>query len=149
MKAWEVPVPGANERIEALRETVEVVRRAWEGDPFTFEGEHLSVRGGLCIPAPAQPPRVVVGVGSSRRLLRSALEYADEINVYADNDFIKDAHREIERAGREVQLSAYLWDWPDDIQDRLKEWEQLGVSRAFLTFWDPFDRLETAAAWLG
>jgi hypothetical protein len=38
----------------------------------------------------------VVGAGSSRQLIRSAVEYADEINVYADDNVIRFARQEIE-----------------------------------------------------
>jgi len=39
----------------------------------------------------------------------------------------------------------YVWDWPEDIAGALAGWEQLGVERAFLTFWHPFDTLAHAA----
>jgi hypothetical protein len=30
----------------------------------------------------------------------------------------------------------------------LKEWEQLGVERTFVTFWEPFDKLERGLKWM-
>ncbi len=148
MRAWGVPVPPATARIELLRETIEVLRRIWYGEAVTFEGRHLNIHGGFCAPTPAEQPRVVVGVGNSRRLLRSAIEYADEINVYADEDLIRAARREIEASGRRVVLSAFVWDWREDIVEKLREWEQLGVERTFVTFWEPFTQLEDAARWM-
>ncbi len=148
MHTWSVPVPKASERIEALQETVQVLRRIWQGEEVTFEGKHVQVHKGLCAPAPAEMPRVVVGVGSSRRLLHSAVQYADEVNVYADEALMREARKEIEAAGREVALSTYVWDWREDIEEKLKEWEQLGVTRTFVTFWEPFEKLEGAENWL-
>lgn len=148
MKAWGVAVPKASERIEQLRETVEVLQRVYKGERVNFEGKHLHVRDGLCAPVPAQAPRVVVGVGSSRRLLHSAIEYADEVNVYADEEMMREARSAIEASGRKVALSTFVWDWREDIAEKLKEWEQLGVERTFVTFWEPFDKLEQAVEWL-
>lgn len=148
MVAWGVPVPKADERIEGLKETVLVLQKVWRGEAVTFEGEQVQVHKGLCMPAPAEPLRTVVGVGKSRRLLHSAVEYADEVNVYADEELIREARRAIEASGRDVTLSVYVWDWPEAIEDKLRHWEQLGVDRAFVTFWEPFEGLERAASWL-
>jgi alkanesulfonate monooxygenase SsuD/methylene tetrahydromethanopterin reductase-like flavin-dependent oxidoreductase (luciferase family) len=101
-----------------------------------------------CTPAPIAPPRIVIGAGSSRRLIRSAIEYADEINVYASEELIRFARREIEASERAIGLSVFVWDWPADIAASLSAWEQLGVERTFLTFWHPFDGIEGAVQYL-
>lgn len=148
MLAWGLPVPKASERIEGLKETVQVLQRIWKGEEVTFEGKHIQVHNGLCVPAPAIAPRVVVGVGKSRRLLSSAIEYADEINVYADEEMMRESHRAVEASGRKITISTYVWDWREDIEEKLKEWEQLGVERTFVTFWEPFEKLEQAVNWM-
>jgi alkanesulfonate monooxygenase SsuD/methylene tetrahydromethanopterin reductase-like flavin-dependent oxidoreductase (luciferase family) len=148
MQAWGLPVPTVSERIEALSETVQVLREIWKGQAVTFEGKHIQVHNGLCVPPPTIVPRVVVGVGNSRYLLSNAIEYADEINVYTNEDMMREAHRAIETSGRKVTLSTYVWDWREDIEEKLKEWEQLGIERTFVTFWDPFQRLERALHWI-
>ncbi len=148
MRAWGVPVPDATARIEGLQETIQVLRQVYRGESVALEGKQLHIHNGLCVPAPDKAPRVVVGVGNSRRLLRSAVEYADEVNVYADEDLMREARREIEAAGREVAVSTFVWDWREDIAEKLKEWEQLGVERTFVTFWEPFAQLEQAVNWM-
>lgn len=141
-RAWGTAVPPAPERIASLKETVQVLRRIWAGELVTFEGEHLHLVEATVLPVPLIPPRVVVGAGKSRSLIRSAVEYADEINIYADADLIRFAHQQIEASGRAVALSAFVWDWLDDIPSKLVEWEQSGVDRTILTFWHPFEQLE-------
>jgi hypothetical protein len=81
------------------------------------------------------------GAGRSRSLIRSAVAYADEINVYADDELIRFARQEIEASSRAVTLSAFVWDWLKDIAGKLVAWEKLGVERPFITFWHPFDQL--------
>lgn len=146
MYAWGIPVPKAGERIEGLKETVEVVRKAWTGEYFDYQGNQLHIQSGLCRPAPSRPLRVVVGVGNSPRLLHSAIEYADEINVYENNEFIQEARKMIDASGREVELSTYGMNYSESNLDKIKQWEQWGVDRAFLTFWEPFDWMEGAAS---
>lgn len=148
MHAWGVPIPKAEARVEGLKETIQVLRKIWQGEFVTFEGKHLQVHNGLCAPAPQKAPRVVVGVGSSRRLLHSAVEYADELNVYSDEELMREARRAIEASGRAVVLSTFTWDWREDIEEKLKEWEQLGVERTFITFWEPFEKLKQAVNWM-
>lgn len=148
MQAWGIPVPGASERIEGLRETVHVLQSAWKGEEVTFEGKYVQVHNGLCVPAPDTAPHVVVGVGKSRRLLHSAVEYADEVNVYADEEMMREARKEVDASGRKIAVSAYIWDWREDIGEKLKEWEQLGIERTFITFWEPFDKLKQATNWI-
>jgi len=143
-RAWGTEVPGAPARIAGLKETITVLRRIWKGEQVTFEGKQLHLKNAASTPIPPAPPHVVVGAGGSRRLIRSAVEYADEINVYADEDLIRFAHAEIEASYRPITLSVYVWDWPENIAEKLATWEKLGVERTFLTFWHPFDQLAHA-----
>lgn len=148
MHAWGLTVPDAPARITSLKETVQVLRRVWQGEFVTFEGQQLHLTNAAATPAPPVPPRVVVGAGSSRRLIRSAVEYADEINVYADEQLFLFARQEIAAAQRSIALSVFIWDWPSDVSVTLRRWEQLGAERIFLTFWPPFDKLQEVAALL-
>ena len=134
--AWHQPFPDASTRVAALEETVLALREIWQGKLVTFEGEHIQLTNAACTPAPPTPPRVVAGVGSSKRMIRSAVKYADELNVYADEEVIRYAHQEIEAAGRAVDLSVYRhfdWDkWPDDLQGDLWKWKEHGAGRVFV-----------------
>ena len=143
-RAWGLLVPDASARIAGLKETITVLHRIWRGEQVTFEGEHLHLKNAASTPLPPTLPRVVVGCGGSRRLVRSAVGYADEINVYADEDLIRFARNEIEVSHRAVTLSVFVWNWPEDIAGKLAAWKQLGVQRTFLTFWHPFDQLAHA-----
>lgn len=147
-RAWGIAVPDAPARISGLKETVIALRQIWQGDFVTFEGDQIHLKQAASTPAPPTPPRVMIGAGKSRRLISSAVDYADEINVYADDELIRFARQQIEAAERPVALSVYVWDWPERIEERLAAWEQLGVERVFLTFWHPFDQLERVSRWM-
>lgn len=144
-RAWGTVVPSAHDRIGGLKETVQVLRQLWAGHVVNLQGEHLHLSEANVKPVPPRPPRIVVGAGSSRSLIRSAVTYADEINVYANEELLRFARQEIEASGRTVALSAFVWDWLDDIAERLARWEQMGVDRTIVTFWHPFAQLEQLA----
>jgi len=55
------------------------------------------------------------------------------------------ARQTIAAASRPVALSVFVWDWLDDIEERLLAWEKLGVARTFVTCWHPFDKLPPLA----
>ncbi len=147
-RAWGTPVPDASTRVSMLQETITALRMIWQGERVNFDGQHLHLKNAASTPIPIAMPRVVVGAGSSRRLIRSALTYADEINVYGDDELIRFALDEIAAAQRPIALSAFVWDWPEKIEEKLANWRQLGVQRTFLTFWPPFDGIPQAVRFM-
>lgn len=135
--AWNQPFPPAERRIAALREYVEALREIWGGGLVTFNGDYVKLADAACTPAPPHPPRVVAGVGGSRRLIDSAVEYADELNVYGTERAVAYAQERIAASGRDVALSVFgnrdFDTWPDDLPAELDRWRQLGASRYFLS----------------
>jgi probable F420-dependent oxidoreductase len=63
-----------NQRNELFDESLEVLRGAWAGDPFTHQGKHFSARGVTSLPGPVQPggPPVLIGGNSARARARAA-----------------------------------------------------------------------------
>lgn len=66
----------ARERAERLDEALEILRRAWTGAPFSFDGRHHQVRELVLAPTPVQRPRIpvwpVAGWPSPRSMGRAA-----------------------------------------------------------------------------
>jgi alkanesulfonate monooxygenase SsuD/methylene tetrahydromethanopterin reductase-like flavin-dependent oxidoreductase (luciferase family) len=139
--AWGRPFPDAQTRLKLLSETVDALRRLWRGDAVTIEGSHVRLTDAACTPAPTSPPRVVVGVGPSRRTLREAVRYADEVNVYTDEAVVAAARDEIARAGRDVAISLFVgWEfekWPTDPAGELSRWSERGIDRFFINVGGP------------
>jgi alkanesulfonate monooxygenase SsuD/methylene tetrahydromethanopterin reductase-like flavin-dependent oxidoreductase (luciferase family) len=133
--AWHQPFPDAETRVEVLAEHVAALRQLWAGGLVTFAGRHVQLTNAACTPAPAQPPRVVVGVGKSRRMISSAAAYADELNVYADEPTFVLAREELARAGRAADISVFLhwYPWPEDPRAELAKWRGLGASRVLVS----------------
>ena len=153
--AWGRPFPSADERLERLVETIEALRLLWTGEPTCYEGRHITLRDAICTPAPSVSPRVVVGVGRSRRTLARAVAVADELNLYAEPALVDDAARLVAASGRRVALSVFLsweWDkWPAEPEAELESWQARGVDRACVSLAGPdiTERVARLAAWLG
>lgn len=71
--------PEAKERVDLVEEQLQIVGGLWSQDPFSFEGQHYTLRDAHFTPRTAQLPTLIVG-GSARaeRLPRLAARYADE-----------------------------------------------------------------------
>jgi alkanesulfonate monooxygenase SsuD/methylene tetrahydromethanopterin reductase-like flavin-dependent oxidoreductase (luciferase family) len=68
-------------RIARLAEALAVVKGAFGPGPFTFEGEHYTIRDYDGIPKPVQqPPPILVG-GGGPKLLRLAGREADVVGI--------------------------------------------------------------------
>jgi alkanesulfonate monooxygenase SsuD/methylene tetrahydromethanopterin reductase-like flavin-dependent oxidoreductase (luciferase family) len=135
--AWNIRFPPVAERLTALEETVRALKHIWQGNLVTISGKTISLDQAACTPVPAIPPRVVIGAGSSRRLIRQAVHYADEINVYGREDVVHFAHETIGQSGRKVALSVFAdrpeGQIPPDLAADISRWQAWGVSRYFLT----------------
>jgi F420-dependent oxidoreductase-like protein len=80
--AYGYEFPGVGQRIERLREAVEIIRGLWTERYTSFEGQYYSVDNAAAAPKPVQNPHppILIG-GSGPRLLRTAARFADCINM--------------------------------------------------------------------
>lgn len=69
-------------RIERLEEALRIVRAMWSHEKTSFGGKHYTVReiARAVDPAPATPPRILIG-GGGPRLLRLAGRHADIVGI--------------------------------------------------------------------
>ena len=89
-RAYGYGFPRAGERLQALREGVEIMRQMWTTGQGTYAGSQFAVDGALCFPRPLQGESVPgsrrngiplwVAGGGERKTLRIAAEYADYTN---------------------------------------------------------------------
>lgn len=135
--AWHQPYPDAATRIAALGEHVAALRELWTGNLITLIGDCVQLTDAACTPVPPQPPKVVVGAGSSKRLIDAAVAYAGELNVYENEATVAYARDRIATSGRPIALSVAgqrdPGTWPNDLATTLSHWQALGVSRYFLS----------------
>jgi len=77
------PFPGLRERMRALEETAEILKRLFTEPTVTFEGRHFSVKEAICEPKPVRRPPLLIGGGGERVLMGIVARHADIWNNLA------------------------------------------------------------------
>jgi F420-dependent oxidoreductase-like protein len=77
------PFPSLRERMRALEETAEILKRLWTEERATFHGRHFSVEDAICEPKPVRRPPLLIGGGGERVLMGIAARHADIWNNLA------------------------------------------------------------------
>jgi F420-dependent oxidoreductase-like protein len=153
--------PPVAERLGALSDHLEIIRRMLEPGRATFEGTYASVSGAINEPKGLQQPRIPIIVGGNGKnvTMRLAARHADELNlVYRPIEEVvelmalaRQRCEEIDRDPATLRLSLYIAD--DEVRptgqkrvDLLGALAEIGLDRlvAFPTRWGA--DLETQAA---
>jgi F420-dependent oxidoreductase-like protein len=82
-EAYGFPFPPTRVRIDVLEEQLQVVLGSWSESPFSFDGEHYTIRDLDAQPKPVQrphPPLIMGGLAGPRSALLAA-RHADEYNT--------------------------------------------------------------------
>jgi F420-dependent oxidoreductase-like protein len=142
-EAYGFPLPGMKERLDALEEQMDLIRRHWEPGPFSFEGSHYRAKDLDALPKPVQRPRppIILGGRGGDRSLHIAARFADEYNtVFSTPAEMAELRTRLDRAcedeGRDpatLPLSL-MTGWlvaeeEDELRDRaarLAEWRGAG-----------------------
>jgi F420-dependent oxidoreductase-like protein len=146
--------PPLRERLAALGEHLEIIRRMLEPGRAIFEGKYAHVRGAINVPKGLQQPRIPIIVGGNGRRVtfRYAARFADELNlVYLSPDEVREVQPIIRQRCEEesrdpatLRVSIYTRD--EDFQatgerriEMLGRFAELGLDRiiCFPTKWVP------------
>lgn len=108
---------GHGRRVRTVRETVEMIRKAIAGQPFTYKGEIFKAYGYNAAWAHDPRPQVYVGA-SKRQMMRMATEVADgammsDVTLHYVRDMVAVAHERLAELGRAdagFRLSNF-WAW--------------------------------------
>lgn len=81
-RAFGMPFLPIKNRLDQLEETAIVLRRLFDGERVTFDGQHVHLTDALCDPRPVQSRlRLWIGGQGEKRLLRIVARHADGWNV--------------------------------------------------------------------
>jgi len=126
-RAYNIPFPEPKVRIGTLRETLDLARLLWSGDPrkkVTFEGKYVQANDLFINPQPNQLPHppIVIGGGGEQLTLRVVAKHADVWHGFGDIptltrkiDLIHTYAPDYGRDGREIVMSCNVDLWVGDV----------------------------------
>jgi len=136
-RSFDIPFPPPKERIGTLRETLDLAKQVWSGDPrkkVTYEGKYVKATDLFINPQPVQKPHppIVIGGGGEQLTLRVVARHADVWHGFGDVatlkhkiDLIDGYARDYGRDGGEIVKStdAPIWvgDLPDAVVARISQ----------------------------
>jgi probable F420-dependent oxidoreductase len=82
-EGYGVPFPPVGERLKALEETCQLLRRMWSEEQVTFDGTTAKTSEVWCEPKPPRRVPILIGGGGEKVLLRIAAQHADIWNNLA------------------------------------------------------------------
>lgn len=82
-KAYGCSFPSVRERLRALEESVEIMKRMWTDNGVTYHGKHASVEDVYCEPKPVRMPRILIGGAGEKVLMGIVARHADIWNNMA------------------------------------------------------------------
>jgi probable F420-dependent oxidoreductase len=120
-------------------ESIEVMRRCWEGGSIDHDGEFFSFRHIEFEPVPAQPRLPIWVGGNSGPALRRAARYADVWHPHdlSVDEIVDKGARLDELAGRHVPVAARIALGPEDLAalpDTVDAYLSIGCIRVVLDF---------------
>ncbi|MDQ2913715.1 MAG: TIGR03560 family F420-dependent LLM class oxidoreductase [Chloroflexota bacterium] len=81
-RAYGYDFPSPGDRVEQLRDGLEITRRLWQEDRATYHGKHYRIDDAVCAPKPTQRPRPPIWIGGAGpRVMRLAARYADGFDL--------------------------------------------------------------------
>jgi probable F420-dependent oxidoreductase len=101
------PFPSSvGERLQALAESAEVMKRMWTEERVTFAGRYVRVEDVMCEPKPVRRPPILIGGGGERVLMGIAARHADIWNNLATSQpalgqKVEALRRRCEQVGRD------------------------------------------------
>jgi alkanesulfonate monooxygenase SsuD/methylene tetrahydromethanopterin reductase-like flavin-dependent oxidoreductase (luciferase family) len=112
-------------RPSLLEEGVEIIRRAWTGEPVNFEGKRFRVSGLRITPVPEHPPPVLIGALADPGIERAARlgdGFLDTLNA-SGAKYVE----ALPRVGKDPAEGAiYALQWPIIDEDPQRTWAEIG-----------------------
>lgn len=128
--AYDLPYPSLSERVERLREGIEIIRALWtDQEPVSYNGDHYTLRDVEFWPKPSRQGRHPIWLGGTSKYIRElVVEVGDGWTPAApqrgglDTTFYRDSLEEMrDRSGRPITGGALFYSVVDDEPSQVNE----------------------------
>jgi alkanesulfonate monooxygenase SsuD/methylene tetrahydromethanopterin reductase-like flavin-dependent oxidoreductase (luciferase family) len=128
-RAFNIPFPEPKVRIATLRETLDLAKLVWSGDPkrkVTYEGKYVQAHDLFINPQPVQRPHppIIIGGAGEQLTLRVVARHADVWHGFGDAATLKNKIALIDgyapdygRDGSQIAKSTDAWIWVGELPD--------------------------------
>ncbi|HEV2123148.1 MAG TPA: LLM class flavin-dependent oxidoreductase [Chloroflexota bacterium] len=136
-RAFDLPFASPKERVGKLRETLELAKQLWSGDPHkkvTYEGTYVRAYDLFLNPQPVQSPRppILIGGGGEQLTLRVVARHADIWHGFGDlptlkrkidliDGYARGYRRDAAEIARSTSVSVWVGQPPASLLERLGE----------------------------
>jgi alkanesulfonate monooxygenase SsuD/methylene tetrahydromethanopterin reductase-like flavin-dependent oxidoreductase (luciferase family) len=134
-RAFDIPFPPPRERIGQLRETLDIAKLLWSGDPrkqVTYEGTYARVADCFLNPQPVQRPHppILIGGGGEQLTLRVVARHADIWHGFGDpatltrkialiDRYARDYGRDPSSIVKSTSVNLWVGSLPDEAVSRI------------------------------
>jgi F420-dependent oxidoreductase-like protein len=140
-----IPFLKPNERVERMKEAVEIIRKMWTEEKTSYRGRFYRTNDAICEPKPLQkphPPLIIAG-GGEKLTLKVVAQYADRFDWGAIPSFelykhkidtLKSHCKSVGRTFEEIEKSCwlggqiYIAQNQKDLSERILLWKPKSVS---------------------
>ena len=93
-RAYGIPFPKPAERVERLKEAVEIIKKIWTEESPHYYGKFYKIEGAVCEPKPLQKPHppITIGGAGEKLMMRLIAQHADRCN-FAHRSPVEYAHK--------------------------------------------------------
>lgn len=101
-RAFGIPYPKPRERVEMVRETIEMLRALEANDYASYQGKHYSLDNAPFAPKPVNG-RIPLMIGAAKpAMLKLTARHADAFNVAGSPNFVRDRFAELDAFCAEI-----------------------------------------------
>jgi len=78
-EAYGIPFPKPRDRIDRMREAVEIIKKLWTEEETSYQGRYYRISKAVCEPKPMQKPHppIIIGGGGEKLTLNVTAQYAN------------------------------------------------------------------------
>ena len=144
-KAYGIPFPKPSDRIDRMKEAVEIIKKMWTEEKSSYQGKYYAINEAICQPKPMQKPHPPITIGGSgeKLTMKVAAQHADRcdwgyvpsVEQYKHKLKILENHcNAVKRNFHEIEKSCWLGgqifiaENRKELGEKVSQWKPQNVS---------------------